>query len=152
MPDLTGKKNKKTRKAKIVFVLMTLLLDMFFLPWLIKLPIMLAEKSTYSTWVKYGIFNSMKDVIFDGKVRTFFLILQLGVITFIVAILWNVNKIKKPYRPAKDIGGPEAAGSGQHGTARLMTEKEKDKNCGVWLTTQELKSGGIIFGKEEEYV
>lgn len=112
MPDLTGKKNKKTRRAKVVFVLMTLLLDVFFLPWIIKLPIILAERGEYKTWLKYGILNSMRDVIVDTKVRTFFLILQAAVITFIVAILWNTNKIKRPYKPAKDIGGPEAAGSG----------------------------------------
>lgn len=149
MPDLSGKKNKKAMKAKIIFVSLIFLLDIIFLPWLIKLPMMLAEKSTYETWVKYGIFNSMKDVVVDVKVRAFFLILQVAVITLIVAVLWNVNKIKKPYKPAKDIGGPEAAGSGQHGTSRLMSTKEKDKSCGVWITSEELKSGGIIFGKED---
>lgn len=152
MPDLSGKKNKKAMKAKIIFVSLIFLLDIIFLPWLIKLPMMLAENSTYATWVKYGIFNSMKDAIVDVKVRTFFLILQVAVITLIVAVLWNVNKIKKPYKPANDIGGPEAAGSGQHGTSRLMTPKEKDKNCGVWFTTESLKAGGIIFGREDENV
>lgn len=152
MPDLSGKKNKKAMKAKIIFVSIIFLLDIIFLPWLIKLPMMLADKATYEEWVKYGILNSIRDIFTDARVRSFFLILQGAVITLIVAVLWNVNKIKKSYKPANDIGGPEAAGSGQHGTSRLMTPKEKDKSCGVWITTEELKSGGIIFGMEDEDV
>lgn len=150
MPDLTGKRNKKTLKMKMIFVVAVLTIDIIFLPWLINLPLMIVNNHSFEHWTKYGILNSMKDVIFNELLRMIFLILQGAVMTFIIAVLWNTNKIKRNYKETDGIGGPEAAGSGQHGTAKFMSEKEKDKSCGVWITSEELKSGGIIFGKERE--
>jgi len=149
MPDLTGKKNRKALKMRAIFVIAVLFIDFVFLPWLIKLPIMLLKNQSIDDWFNYGILNSIKDIFFDEFLRIIFLILQGAVITFIITILWNTNKIKRPYKVNDGIGGPEAAGSGQHGTAKFMTKKEIEKSCGVWITSQELKTGGIIFGKED---
>ena len=93
--------------------------------------------------------NSIKAVLSDFKLRNIFLVLQLGVGAVILAIAWNVNNLKKKNKIRDGVGGPEAGGNGEQGTSRWMTAKEKDKASTVWLTNNEIKKGGIIFGMEK---
>lgn len=51
-----------------------------------------------------------------------------------------------------DISTPAPAGQGQHGTARWMTEKEKDKYFDTVVInkdTQEVEKGGLVIGKKD---
>ena len=147
--------NKKLEKHLIVrrmVIIAIIFADLFLLPWLLKLPIFLMGGDIINApnrWFSYGLLNSYKDIFTDKLFRNAYLILQLPVLFSIISIVWDVDKMKKKNRIKAGIGGPEPAGSGQHGTSRWQNKYEMDQTCDVWYTSEPLNKSGTIFGMEK---
>lgn len=146
-------KNKVDRNKKI-FISLVVLVDIFIIPWILKLFILTITRfSEFSEipyiWIEYGILKSMKDVIIDAKFRALYLMIQPLMIAFLIAILWDTNKFAKRNRITDGVGGPEPSGSGEHGTSRWQNKKEMDKTADVWFNNENPIKSGIIFGMEK---
>jgi type IV secretion system protein VirD4 len=141
----------KPIKTRIIAISIIIILDLILLPWIIQFPFFFFQdiKTAPQAWLQFGIFNSIKAMLLDFKLRNIFLVLQLGVGASILAIAWNVNNLKRKNKISDGVGGPEAGGDGEHGTSRWMTAKEKEKASKIWHTTEELKAGGVVFGMEK---
>jgi type IV secretion system protein VirD4 len=81
----------------------------------------------------------------DEKIRHVWLWLQPAVSALVLTILLPQNGLRRR-RKESDLGGPEAAGQGQHGTARWRTEKEISKTFTVWNTNNNPPKGGFVVG------
>lgn len=151
MPSLSNKKMDKTTIARLILIFIVILLDLFFLPWIMKLPFFAVEDivSAPGKWFNYGISKSIKDIFIDANFRKLYLFMQLPVATAILAIAWNTDKFRKKNRIKDGVGGPEPAGDGQFGTSRWQDKKEMDKTACVWRTDKPLNKGGLIFGMEK---
>lgn len=141
----------KAKKVRIILISIIIVFDLIFLPWFLKLPFFLTSNfiTAPNEWFKYGILRSIKDIFIDPQFRKLYLFLQLSVSALIIAIAWDVNRLKKKNRIGDGVGGPEPVGNGQHGTSRWQTTKEMDETATVWYTDTELKKGGIVFGMEK---
>jgi type IV secretion system protein VirD4 len=151
MSGFTNKKMEKSTIVRIVLVSIILLLDLLLLPWIIQFPSFLLKNisTAPSEWFNFGWLRSVKLIFTDYRFRQVFLFLQIPVGALIVAIAWNVDRLKKKNRIRDGVGGPEPAGEGQFGTSRWQTKKEMDKTCNVWDTNDSIKKGGIVFGMEK---
>lgn len=147
----SNKKMEKTTILRVIIVSVILLADVLLLPWLMKLPVFVVNDLTAAptVWFKYGVFKAIKDVFTDSDFRKVYLFLQLPVFALILGVTWNVDRLKKKNRIIDGVGGPEPAGTGQHGTSRWQDKKEMDLSSTVWYTNTEIKKGGIIFGMEK---
>lgn len=74
------------------------------------------------------------------------LVFFLIVLFYSLIIFWRTNQIKKFSRDESELGTPESAGSGEHGTSRWQTEKEKNDTTFVWNTSEPLNKAGLIVG------
>jgi len=138
--------------VKRALVIAIILLDLLILPWILKFPFFIINGDILNApenWFNYGILNSIKDIFIDKKFRGIYLVMQLAVLAAIIAITWDVNSFKKKNRITDGVGGPEPAGSGQHGTSRWQDKREMDRTANVWYTNEKLNKGGIIFGMEK---
>jgi type IV secretion system protein VirD4 len=132
-----------------------ILTDLLLLPWILKFPSFLISggakgmATAPSWWLDYGIFKSIKDVWLDAKFRKVYFVMQLPVAALILGVSWDVTKFKKKNRIADGVGGPEPAGSGQHGTSRWQNKQEMDRTAFVWDTDTPIKKAGVVFGMEK---
>lgn len=151
LPKLYNKKMKRTTFVRIIIVVIIILLDIFVLPWVLKFPVFLVQDFIMAPqkWIDYGLLRAMMDVFTDEKFRSVYLFMQLPVIALIVAVTWDVSKLKKKNRITDGVGGPEPAGMGQHGTSRWQDEYEMDESADVWYTDMPLEKAGIILGMEK---
>lgn len=155
MASLSNKHMEKSTIARIIIISVILLADLFLLPWILKLPFFfLGQNNILATapnrWLDYGPWESIKDVILNAPFRKVYMIMQLPVATLIIGVAWNVEKWKKKNRITDGVGGPEPAGSGEHGTSRWQDKQEMDRTANVWYTSDEsIQKGGIIFGMEK---
>ncbi|NFL43542.1 conjugal transfer protein TraG [Clostridium botulinum] len=151
MPTFTNKKMDRPTRNRIILICIILVLDLLLLPWLIQFPSFVIKdlKTAPSQWLEFGWFRSIKVLFIDTRYRSIYLCLQLLVATLILAVGWDVNRLKKKNRITDGVGGPEPAGDGQFGTSRWQNKKEMDTSCSVWYTDNPIKKGGIIFGMEK---
>lgn len=151
MAVLSNKQMERSTKIRLILVGIIVLVDIVFLPWLLKFPFFVIESFTTApaAWFEYGILNSIKEVFENANFRKLYLFMQLPVMTLIIGVAWNVDRLKKRNRIADGVGGPEPAGTGQHGTSRWQNRKEMDETAVVWDSDTEIKKGGIIFGMEK---
>ncbi|MCZ2845731.1 MAG: type IV secretory system conjugative DNA transfer family protein [Candidatus Bathyarchaeota archaeon] len=137
-------------KIRIFLTVIILLLDVILLPSALKFPIMLSEHgvATPDIWFKeFNVLNALKLIIEDEKFRFLWLVSQGFVICLIVVLFWR-DIPRRKNRLLDGVGGPESAGSGQHGTSRWQTEKETDETSTVWKTNEPLKKGGLVIGMQ----
>lgn len=151
MSSLTNKKMEKSTIIRLILISIIILADLIILPWLLKFPFFLVnDLATAPThWFEYGLLRSIKAIFIEPQFRKLYLFMQLPVMALIIGVGWNVHRLKKKNRIADGVGGPEPAGSGQHGTSRWQDKREMDKTCTVWYSDTEIKKGGIIFGMEK---
>lgn len=138
-------------KIRIFVASVILLLDVFLVPSILKFPLMLVEHgpSTPTVWFdEFHSIEALKLVFQDTKFRTLYLVSQGFIFCLILVVFWRDIPSRK--KKLKDIGGPEAAGSGQHGTSRWQTEKETDQTTTVWKTNETLNIGGVVLGMEQQ--
>ncbi|MFB8378181.1 VirD4-like conjugal transfer protein, CD1115 family [Paenibacillus taichungensis] len=119
------------------------------LPTIVRIPVFLSEygmPAGMKVWLDhFNPIESISELIKTDIVWKIWLILQVGIIVLIIKIFWRdipdrKNKIKD------GIGGPEAAGNGQFGTSRWMTEQEIEKSAFKWYLKQTVIAGGIVLG------
>ena len=150
MPTLQIKKVDKATRFRQIITGVILLVDILLLPWIIKFPFFLFQDAMKAPglWFSYGIFRSIKDVWTVPFLRSVYLVLQIFVAALVIAVLWDVNRLRKKNRIKDGIGGPDPSGQGQHGTSRWQNVREMDVTAKIWHTSKPLKKGGIIFGME----
>lgn len=138
---------KKSKKAKIIIVLLVLLADIFLLPWLLQLPKLLATNilTAKDVWLDIGVINSIQILISDIRLIKVYAWLQLLVLALIIAIITYGMKHNKN-KTSNEIGQPEAAGGGEFGTSRWQTNEEIEKNLKIWETNKEIEKGGTVLG------
>lgn len=137
------------KKIKYVLFFLLILLDITLIPWLLVFPIYFQRYgfSASSHWIALFLIlpKFLIDFFKDGKLFKIWLAVQP--IIAILSILLLTNKRAKFSNGKDGIGGPNAAGSGQHGTSRWQTEKETDSTTTVWnISKPQPKKGGIVLG------
>lgn len=140
-------------KFRLVVLTVLLLLDLFLAPLALKFPPYAKKygfKFGFEKWRTAAIHNPVAGpgiLLKDSKIRHAWLWLQPAVGALALTILFPSNGLRRR-RKETDLGGPEAAGSGQFGTARWRTEKEVDKTTIVWDTKTQLQKGGFVLGAD----
>lgn len=135
-------------KFRLFLLVLITTVDIFILPYTLKLPINIKNNNVVA-WKHTVIEHPLSSPVIlfkDAKLRNLWLWSQPAVGALILALFLNVNLKKE--NELKDIGGPESAGSGQFGTARWQTEKEKDKNFFRIEFPSHINRGGIVLGSE----
>lgn len=139
---------KRNIKIRVFLTFVILLLDVFLLPSILKFPIMLPEYGlkTPDIWLKeFDVIAPLLMIVEDERFRMLWLICQGFMFLLILLLFWR-DIPRRKVKVKDGVGGPEAAGRGQHGTSRLQTEKETDLTSTVWKTNQPLSKGGIVLG------
>jgi len=77
-------------------------------------------------------------------------VMLIWFIWFSISIFWRTNRLKRFSREESELGTPESAGSGEHGTARWQTGKEKKETTFIWDTSEPLNKAGIVVGSRIE--
>jgi type IV secretion system protein VirD4 len=152
LATLSNKKIDKSIRIRTISVIVVIILDILLLPWIIKFPSFFVKDfvNAPTLWFNYGLVRAIKDLFSQPDYLKLFLFLQLPVSAFIIWITWNVDRLKKKNRIKDGIGGPEPAGTGQHGTSRWQNKNEMDETVNVWSTEMPLNNkGGIVFGMEK---
>lgn len=129
------------------------LLDLFLLPRLLQFP----ATAQAAGGVKAGTVAWKRDlrarplagpVILarDARVRVAWGWSQGLVLAAALAVLMPFPGRRRLQGRTGDLGGPPAAGSGQHGTARWRTEREISETLTTWRPPEELRAGGFVLG------
>lgn len=111
---------------------------------------MLSEHGVETPAVWFREFDAIGSLVFlieDIPFRNIWLISQGFVFILILSLFWR-DIPRRKNRLLDGVGGPESAGSGQHGTSRWQTEKETDETSSVWITNKSLKKGGVVIGMQ----
>lgn len=111
---------------------------------------MLSEHGVETPAVWFREFDAIGSLVFlieDIPFRNIWLISQGFIFTLILSLFWR-DIPRRKNRLLDGVGGPESAGSGQHGTSRWQTEKETDETSSVWITNKSLKKGGVVIGMQ----
>lgn len=142
---------RKTTQVRLIFIIIILSIDILIVPWILKFPFFLIQDlvTAPKQWIEDGILQSMKAVFLDDQFRKLYLFIQLPIVTLILAIAWDVNRLKKKNKITDGVGGPEPAGTGQHGTSRWQDKHEMDESSSVWFTDKPPHKSGFIFGMEK---
>ncbi|MBV6717199.1 VirD4-like conjugal transfer protein, CD1115 family [Paenibacillus chitinolyticus] len=129
-----------------------LILDILILPSIIKLPFYIMENKMQgpSMWIQdLNPWSAFTNLFVDIKSLQFFITLQGLVLVLCLLAFWD-NRITRKNRVMDGVEGPEAAGSGQHGTSRWQTEEETDRCSTVWKLGKQLTKGGTVLGMDPE--
>jgi type IV secretion system protein VirD4 len=134
------------------FILLLLVLsDLLLAPLVLRLPLFLKAqgfKPGLEAWKKETLAHPLTGpalLVQDEKMRNTWIWLQPAFGAAALSILWPATRRKSKARD--DIGGPEAAGQGQHGTARWRTRKEIARTLTPWDLTGKIP-GGFVVGAE----
>lgn len=151
MSKFSNKKKEKSTIVRIIVICCIIVADLLLLPWFLKFFFFLGSgwETAPSRWLSYGPVKAIAAVFAETQFRKLYLFMQLPVSALILAIAWDVNRLKKRNRIKDGIGGPEPAGADQFGSSRWQNKKEMDETCNVWYTEEALKSAGTIFGMEK---
>jgi type IV secretion system protein VirD4 len=133
-------------KARIFLSVCLVLFDIFLLPWIITfLPLFLEHNIQAPTlWIDSFSLLDIALVFNNEAIRTIWITCQ-GLIALGFLLLFWKDVPKKKYKLG-ELGGPEAAGHGEHGTSRVQTDKEIDSTSTVWFTNNPLEKGGAVLG------
>ncbi|WP_156276692.1 VirD4-like conjugal transfer protein, CD1115 family [Neomoorella glycerini] len=138
-------------KFRHVILLLLVLSDLLLAPLVLKLPLFMKAhgmKPGLEAWKKETLAHPLAGpaiLVKDEKMRNTWIWLQPAFGAAALSILWPASRRKSKARD--DIGGPEAAGQGQHGTARWRTRKEIARTLTPWDLTGKLP-GGFVVGAE----
>ncbi|MCY9763215.1 type IV secretory system conjugative DNA transfer family protein [Paenibacillus alvei] len=138
---------KNYLKPKWISLYFILLVDILVLPSLILLPeyVVKYQFEAASHWFKdFSVISSITQIIHNSFLLKIWLYLQFIFFALVILIFWKDTPGKK--NKMQDIGGPEAAGSGQFGTSRWQSEKEIAKTTATWKFHEMVLAGGIVLG------
>lgn len=139
-------------KFKLAVAGLILIFDLIFAPLLCSLPIYARDhgfQKGFQTWRVYIKENPMSGIFLLGEenIRTPWLWLQPAVAATVLSVLFPIYGRKK--RKTDEMGLPEAAGQGQHGTTRWRTKKEISKTLTIWeIKNNNPPKGGFVVGAE----
>lgn len=142
----------KVRPRHMILFLL-LLLDLLLIPRLLALPLSLKAygfKPGLEAWKKELLAHPLAGpaiLMRDPKVRIAWLWFQPAVGAAVLAIFWPSGR---PRSKARDLGGPEAAGRGQFGTARWRTRKEIARTLTEWRYPGKPPIGGFVVGAGQD--
>ncbi|MEN1990230.1 VirD4-like conjugal transfer protein, CD1115 family [Paenibacillus hubeiensis] len=145
--SLEGGNNLKFLSPRWILLYVLLLIDILVLPSIAQIPMYVLGKDAigFSVWVdQLNPLKAIAELFNTEKLLLTWLVLQLLVLLLIIKIFWRDAPRKN--KVSDGIGGPEAAGSGQFGTSRWMTEKEVAKASLKWFLKQSVLAGGIVLG------
>jgi len=142
-------------KFRLVLLIALLLLNAFILSLLLQFPWYVKDHGFHDGLSEWKQFVAQKP--FDGpavllreeQIRTVWYYFQPTVAAAVIGIFTQYGLMRRK-RAGKDIGGPDAAGQGQFGTARWQTEKEMQNNFYLWNVGKELLRGGVVLGVKRQ--
>lgn len=141
------------KKIRISAVLLIILLDLAFLPSVIRIPFFIENDpvTTIKNWFEaVSVVESWELMLDSQQLKKVFLTLQIVVLSFIV-YLFMFTPVKIQKQNLKELGGPEASGKGQFGTSRYSTQKEFQRANGVWAMNGSMPtSGGVVLGMDKK--
>lgn len=165
MTTLSQKKLKAEKRKKYKVVVIASVLELFASPFISYTlhQVILQFKNHFLKFSNFDFSYSqaLRVLVSDHRVQTLWLCVELMYIAFVIWILLNAEKklseIDVRYL-TDDICVPVAAGNGQHGNERFLTESEKAGIFGVFEFTgmEVLKGkGGLVVqmkkrGRQEE--
>lgn len=148
------KKKKMTGAEKIKYasIGVILLLDLMFMPWLIQLLVVMKSgvQNPLGAWMKISPMDAFLLMFSDKRVLIVMSLAQILIAAAILAILWNVHTLRRKNKVTNDIGGPDPAGNGEHGTSRWQTEQERNAGCSSYVFGEPITKGGVVLGMEED--
>lgn len=135
---------KKWSRQKIIAICILIFTDIWGGGYLVQLPAFVASSGMQglSKWVDGFSIFAFFNVLADKKAVMLWLIMQGLFFALLLHLL---------YRPKLSAGkatydAPPAAGNGQFGTSRWMTEKEIEEEFQCYRFGESPKSSGIVFG------
>jgi type IV secretion system protein VirD4 len=141
---------------KWTFAISTVVIEIVALPYLLAFLWLLYKtkqfKGLMDAWLKQVTTEPVGTyfhVLGDSTLLKTFLLLQLIVAAFLLQTLWRPEKKvlnQRKRRLREGVGGPEAAGDGQHGTSRWQSEEELDASTTVWYADEPPKETGLVIG------
>ncbi|APC08593.1 conjugal transfer protein TraG [Moorella thermoacetica] len=140
-------------KFRHVILLLLVLLDLLLAPLVLRLPLFLKAqgfKPGLEAWKKETMAHPLAGpaiLVKDTKMLNTWIWLQPAIGAAALYILLPTRP-KKKFKHSS-IGGPEAAGQGQHGTARWRTRKEITRTLTAWDLSGK-PPGGFVVGAEAE--
>lgn len=141
-------------KVKIFVVLAIAIADLMFIPSLLRIPEYI-ETNPVETIKKWSSSVDLVEswfLMLDSETTLrLFMYVQAPVLLFTLS-LFLMGPIKIKNEKLKGLGGPEATGKGQFGTARFSTDKEMQLSNGTWIMTKGTlpKSGGVVLGMDSK--
>ncbi|MDN5347396.1 MAG: type secretion system protein VirD4 [Clostridia bacterium] len=140
-------------KVRLVVLALLLLGDIILAPLLLRLPLHIQArgfKPGLEAWKQEALARPLAGpliLVRDGKQRAPWLWLQPAVGAAALAVLMP-GYGRRRRKKADELGGPEAGGQGQHGTARWRSRKEINATFSVWRPPEALDAGGFVVGAE----
>lgn len=141
-------------KVKIFVVLAIAIADLVFVPSLLRIPeyIEINPVETMKKWASSVDLVESWFLMLDSETTLrLFMYVQAPILLFTLS-LFLMGPIKIKNEKLKGLGGPEATGKGQFGTARFSTNKEMQSSNGTWIMTNGTRpnSGGVVLGMDSK--
>lgn len=139
-------------RIRIVLISIILFLDIFLLPVVFRLPGYIKSQGigpaprALAVEFKDRPLMGVTGLITQKDIRAGWLWSQFFIAGLILAVLWRPERQKRRYKIGKNLGGPEAVGSGEYGTSRWRMESETDKTFTIWHTDRLPAVGGFVLG------
>lgn len=141
---------------KWAYVIATFVIEMLITPYLLAFLLVIKQgvslQKLPTVWIDKITSEPVKtyvQVMSDSTLLIIFLLIQLIVATLLLRVMWRPEKEILNSQDSwlkEGIGGPPAAGNGQHGTSRWQTEKEIDASTSVWYADEQPKETGLVVG------
>lgn len=161
MASLDAERKKRIRKRKRKFCIFLFLLNLMFTPYLIHCMDCLLQGKEINF---VSIFVCYRSIFSSQILLQVFLLLEIIVIVYLIFYLLEDHQkigLTKMQKVTDTIEIPVAVGQGQHGTARFLNEKEKEKLFEIVQYEPAKKDHfktnlGLVIGmkkeKEKEYI
>ncbi|MGG4456895.1 type IV secretory system conjugative DNA transfer family protein [Brevibacillus porteri] len=146
-------------KGKMAFVISTFVIEILTIPYVLAILMLLKQtkqsRGLIETWfnqISIEPIGTYFKVLGDPTMLKAFLLLQLVVAAILLSVIWRPEKkvLNRKRRIQDGVGGPVAAGDGEHGTSRWQTEDELDASTTVWLSEddpiEEPETTGLVVG------
>lgn len=144
---------KKTTKIKIAISSLIYTSQLFITPIILQVPEGIKNgldiTTILETTISNGFFNNLSLMFSETFIKPFgaFQLLTLAGITYLTML----NHFSDPNkRDENNDEVPEVYGNNQHGSARWLTDKEKDKVFYSWTSDEKPKKAGLILGAVKE--
>lgn len=161
--DLDKNKMSKRKRGKRIAGICFFIIALILFPWLASLLDCFLSGQLHTQGMP-GWLNSYGLIFTNINIGKFFFFLCIGWVFYYLYVFNNMEaKLNESatFKVTENIELPAVVGEGQHGTARFMTEEEKDKNFDsiVYAGNQKCfkgKKGGLVIEttmkNDKEYI